>query len=129
MDTNDLPEANPVPQQNPTDRLMMMEKKRAAGREQAQRMAEEAQRLGVMYPETGVGGMAGYEARPETQEALLTGYSENKRLPLRVRVENQLNRAVREGKRAQRLRELAELLAQHPDVARILDLVDELEKY
>ncbi len=45
---------------------------------------------------------------------------------LRERVEAQLNHAHTEARKAQRLAELAELLHKHPDVARILDLVEEV---
>lgn len=48
------------------------------------------------------------------------------RLSLNERVEAQLNRSMREAKRAERLQVLAYLLNKHPDIARILDLVDEV---
>ncbi len=47
---------------------------------------------------------------------------------LRDRIEQQANDAERQGAKARRLFELNELLAKHPDIARILDLLEEVRE-
>ena len=49
-----------------------------------------------------------------------------KRLTLRGRVSQRLDDAHRAARKADRLEELQMLLAKHPDVARILDLMEEM---
>jgi hypothetical protein len=56
----------------------------------------------------------------------LDNANEARRASLRERVENQKNHSCREARRVERLVELAYLLDKHPDVARILELIDEV---
>jgi len=67
------------------------------------------------YSSATIGGTMGY-AGPEGAW----------RVPLQERVSNQLRRAVQESGKAQRLAELQQLLERNPEVARILDLIEEV---
>ncbi len=51
---------------------------------------------------------------------------EPKRACLRDRVRMDLNRAMREERRGRAMMELDSLLEKHPDIARILDLIEEI---
>lgn len=53
-------------------------------------------------------------------------YDEPCRASLRERVDSQLHRARREKIKAERLEELQYLLEKYPDIARILDLIEEV---
>jgi hypothetical protein len=55
------------------------------------------------------------------------GLSEPCRASLIERVRSQADRASAEGRRSERLRELVFLLDKNPDIARILDLVEEVK--
>ena len=58
----------------------------------------------------------------------MKGLDEPCRASLRERVAMDLIRAERESNKALRLRELNDLLDKNPDVARILDLVEEVRR-
>jgi len=55
-----------------------------------------------------------------------SGYAEPCQLPITERFRGQLHRTRREARKAEQLNELIDLLEKHPDVARILDLVESL---
>lgn len=61
-----------------------------------------------------------------TPNAGLVGVGECKRASLRERVAGQLRHAQQEAGKAGRLMELDMLLDKNPDIARILDLVEEV---
>jgi hypothetical protein len=62
----------------------------------------------------------------QTQGAMLNTYDQPCRTSLRDRIESQLNRARTESRKVERLDELAFLLSKNPDVARILDLLEDV---
>lgn len=62
----------------------------------------------------------------QTAKTGMSGAATIGRPGLRDRVRDQLSRASQEASRASRLDELETLLDKHPDVARILDLVEDL---
>ena len=83
--------------------------------EQEQKMREE--KLSAMCGAQTPTGMLG---------AAKTYADEPMRVSLRERVAMDLNRSVRESNKLQRLQELTFLLDKNPEVARILDLIEEV---
>lgn len=62
----------------------------------------------------------------QTGSCQMANESKPLRPGLRERIENQIDRSERESEKLGRLRELKNLLFEHPDVARILELHEEL---
>lgn len=92
---------------------------------------EQEQKLKQMAEQENMLAMAGTMPHPpdvgslnQCGQALKT--LSHPKATLRDRIEAQAYHAERESYRAGRLRELSELLAKHPDVARILDLLEEV---
>lgn len=63
-----------------------------------------------------------------TYGACTSGLNDACRPSLQERVKSQLDRAYGEARRASRLNELATLLQNNPDVARILDLIEDVRQ-
>lgn len=65
----------------------------------------------------------------QTNARMEKGCDEPMRENLRGRVHSELRRSMRESRKAENLQELAMLLDKNPEVARILELMEGIDKY